>query len=418
MHDRHATPRGTHAHTRLDTHKRRQGTQAGPITTFEQKVAAARPRLLRLAQLNDVPLDAVEDVVQATLLESWSHLPYLREPDRFDAWLDGICRNMCRLWRRASRSALLHQERFSIQDAARQGVDIADPLALDPAEEVSRLDWEVLLDRALGYLPSAAREAVELCYLSELPRREAALHLGVTAAALEERLRRARHQLKLVLNGALRADAEDFGLAVDPERAFGWRETRQWCMFCGRHRLRGLFEPWPDGRINLRLRCPDCSRGQTSDLIRSGGIIALDSLHSFRPALKRLMQVMQPYFAQAVVRGWQPCLQCKAAVPVRIIGPDEPCEALPRRWPGLSLVLACPSCGNVSYTCTGIVSLWDAAALDFMAHHPRWVNEPEQLIDYEGQPAMRIRLTDIASTARFTLFVHAQTWQVLAAFQA
>ncbi len=66
----------------------------------------------------------------------------------------------------------------------------------------------------------------------------------------------------------------------------------------------------------------------------------------------------------------------------------------------------------------GIVSLWDAAALDFMAHHPRWVNEPEQLVDYEGQPAMRIRLTDIASTARFTLFAHAQTWQVLAAFQA
>jgi len=64
------------------------------------------------------------------------------------------------------------------------------------------------------------------------------------------------------------------------------------------------------------------------------------------------VQVMQPYFAQAVVRGWQPCLQCKSVVPVRIIGPDEPCEALPRRWPGLSLVLACLSCGNVSYTYT------------------------------------------------------------------
>lgn len=59
MHDRHATPRDTHAQTRLDPHERRQGTQEGPITTFEQKVAVARPRLLRLAQLNDVPLDAV-----------------------------------------------------------------------------------------------------------------------------------------------------------------------------------------------------------------------------------------------------------------------------------------------------------------------------------------------------------------------
>jgi hypothetical protein len=85
---------------------------------------------------------------------------------------------------------------------------------------------------------AAPLRVVDLCYLRDLPRREAALYLGVTVGALEERLRRARRQLKLVLNGPLRADAEAFGLAVDPERAFSWRETREWCMFWGRHRLR------------------------------------------------------------------------------------------------------------------------------------------------------------------------------------
>lgn len=52
-----------------------------------------------------------------------------------------------------------------------------------------------------------------------------------------------------------------------------------------------------------------------------------------------------------------------------------------------------------------------------MAQHPRWVNEPEALIEYNGQLAIRIRLTDIASAARLTLLAHSQTLQVLATFQ-
>src|SRR5215471_10965720 len=191
---------------------------------LEQRLAHARPRLLRLVQVQGAPLDAIEDIVQETLLEAWYHLPYLREPDRVDAWHDGICRNMCRRWRRASRMAL-HGHRHiplpSEADEEGQAVDIADPLALDPAEEMSRQDWQVLLDRALGHLSPVEHSVVELCSLNELPQREAALLLGVTVEAVEQRLRRARHHLQRILNGTLRADAEALGLVVDPERAFG-----------------------------------------------------------------------------------------------------------------------------------------------------------------------------------------------------
>lgn len=77
----------------------------------------------------------------------------------------------------------------------------------------------VLLDRAMSYLPDSARDAVELCYLAELPQAEAAARLGMTISALETRLHRARKQLRQVLNGALRADAESFGLALEPAMA-------------------------------------------------------------------------------------------------------------------------------------------------------------------------------------------------------
>lgn len=47
---------------------------------IDEIVEAARPRLLRLAQLNGIGPDSAEDVVQETLLEAWRSLAKLREP--------------------------------------------------------------------------------------------------------------------------------------------------------------------------------------------------------------------------------------------------------------------------------------------------------------------------------------------------
>jgi len=67
---------------------------------LEQALSAARPRLLRLAQRRGVTPDALDDVVQETLIEAWRHLNHLRSLERFDAWLDGICRNVVLRWAR------------------------------------------------------------------------------------------------------------------------------------------------------------------------------------------------------------------------------------------------------------------------------------------------------------------------------
>ena len=102
---------------------------------------------------------------------------------------------------------------------------------------------ELPIDRAMGYLPATTRKALELHYIAEVPQREVALRLGITISALEVKQHRARRQLRQVLNGALRADAESFGLTLDNEVVQGWRETSLWCLICGRQRMQGIFEP-------------------------------------------------------------------------------------------------------------------------------------------------------------------------------
>ncbi len=162
---------------------------------IDRVLAMSRPRLLHLAQTQGVASDDVDDIVQETMVEAWRHLGQLRAPDRFDAWLNGICRNVCSRWQRARGMTNVRLTHFSAlytpASASAWEEEIADPYALDPVEELSRQDMEILLDRALAYLSEGERAAVELHYLEELPQREAALRLGLSIKALEVRLVRA-----------------------------------------------------------------------------------------------------------------------------------------------------------------------------------------------------------------------------------
>src|SRR5260370_26752381 len=122
---------------------------------LEQALSAARPRLLRLARRRGVTPDAADDVVQETLIEAWRHLNHLRSPERFDACLDGICRNVVLRWARtqgvmvhweASLSSSPAEEQDGLEDLP--GANIPDLLAFDPAQELSRHNLALLLDRA------------------------------------------------------------------------------------------------------------------------------------------------------------------------------------------------------------------------------------------------------------------------------
>lgn len=219
-------------------------------TNVEDLMAVVRPRLVRFAYVQGITADAADDVVQETLLEAWRHLDQLYSLEHFEAWLHGICRNVCRRWMRergAQTPHILPLE--ALQETS--SFDVADPLPLDPAEALDLQDLQILLDRALGYLSDENRLLIELCYLAEMPQRETALRLGMTIRALESRLYRARRQLQQVLTRELRADAEGFGLTLADEPLVGWHQGREWCWDCGQRCLYGLYKPLPDGRINF-----------------------------------------------------------------------------------------------------------------------------------------------------------------------
>ncbi len=118
-------------------------SHAALLADMEQVFTEARPRLLRLAHLNGMSPDMADDVVQETMMEAWRHIEKLRDPQRFHAWLDGICRNVCRRYK--TPDGALHRH-FSLSTLARDNetknasdasLALPDPFAIDPAEELS-----------------------------------------------------------------------------------------------------------------------------------------------------------------------------------------------------------------------------------------------------------------------------------------
>jgi RNA polymerase sigma factor (sigma-70 family) len=396
-----------------------------------ERIKAARPRLLRLAQLNGIGPDEAEDVAQETLLEAWRHLERLYEPEGFATWLDAICRNVCKRHIHARATSVQTSELPVSEDEGQEAQDLLlalpDPLAIDPVAELERQDMQVLLDHALGHLSESARELIELCYLAEMPQREVAQRLDMSLGALELKLHRARRQLHQVLHGELREDAHAFGLLLDEDEAMGWQETRYWCWTCGQQRLRATFELQPSGIRVFRVRCPDCSPRYAphydSDLVHTDEfrrIGAMPSFHlvgvmrSFRPALKRTMLDVADY--SATVFGQRRCPICQAPVQIDLIDQNtlDSMNNVPAPLPpGIFLRIACPNCKP--YIC-GFSSalLMDQDVLTFLLERPRVHYTPSIMDTCEGQDAIRSRLLDLNSGERLTIMTHPQTLQIMA----
>src|SRR5712691_2724615 len=311
----------------------RLSDEFGTVLMFdrEQLFAGIRPLLLRLARLRGVGPDALEDVVQETLLLAWKLIDRLHTPQHFHLWVEEICRNICYRYLRTSHRdtaryislfALPGNDEHDVFDALLMEGNPTTEL-LDPAEMLSRAEVTTLLKQALGLLPENTREVVELYYLLEIPQREAALRLGLSISALETRLHRARQQLRQILNGDLRKEAESAGLPLDKEPAMGWRPSSLWCYYCGHQHLHGTFEISPDGQRSLRMRCPECSQLNGTDIINGKKLVQLDKVRSFQPAFKRTMQEISRYLMQVVTEGKVPCGRCGQPVLMQVRGPKQ-----------------------------------------------------------------------------------------------
>ena len=385
-------------------------------------------RLTRLARARGVPPHMVDDVVQETLLEAWRSLARLMEPAGFSAWIDEICRNVCR--RAAQRRArdLARLAPLSLmpggQDEENDAIDhrvsqshgqTNDPIT-DLVEDLSRQDLVILLDRALDILPSQTRHLVEMAHLQGLPRTEVAARLGIATGTLDTRLSRARRQLHQALTGPLRSEAAAFGLAFGDERAESWEETRLWCPVCGRSRLHGVFMPHegPDGGPNLHLRCPQCARRYGQDAIHTMGLVPLADLRSYRPAWKRAMQQLTDHMAEALQSGWYACWNCGNPASVEVAAARGAAAPLPYH-----IRMRCGSCGedaNLSGDFPSVDQLvyWShPLTRQFVLAHDRWRSRLGEPVERDGALAIPLGLSDADGGARLTVLAERRTLRVL-----
>lgn len=156
------------------------GEKSARSELVHRHVGAVRATVL--ARLGPHP--EVDDLVQDTMLRGFEQLATLREPERFGAWLRGICRNVCRDYLRQAPRKMA-------------SLDDADQV---PMPEKRAKDLSPLL-RAVSKLPEKLRETLLLFYLDNVSYRELAARLEITTAAVNQRLTRARQLLRDQLEG-------------------------------------------------------------------------------------------------------------------------------------------------------------------------------------------------------------------------
>jgi RNA polymerase sigma-70 factor (ECF subfamily) len=407
----------------------REWLRSALLTDQDGVLTATRRRLARIAHARGMDPQVIDDVVQETLLEAWSHLDRLRSVAGFHPWVDEICRNVCRRVNRRRGQDTLHHApaRYvtgALDDTASPEnddalVDLPAPASCDPFEELCQRDLTSLLDRAVETLPLATRQAIELSYLIDLPRAEVAARLHLSQGALDTRLHRARTQLRQALNGPLRAEAEAYDLALDEVPLGQWRATRMWCPHCAQRRLEGYFVQ-AEGATgpNLHLRCPDCARREGRDTAHSMGMVSLAGLRSFRPAWKRVMQGMSERITQALAGDGHRCFWCgrQALLTVQAASATTPSSA-PAYW----IRAECAYCGVEGDTghdsCLPSVDqllYWsDPRARQFLLSHPRCLTSLGPEIERDGAVALTLQLADLDGADRLTVVARRETLHIL-----
>lgn len=166
-----------------------EGIKQGRRAEFDALYRLYHPRLWRfLVHLMRQP-DAIEEVLNDTMMVVWQRADSFDGRSKLSTWVFGIA------YRKALKS-------LSRQDLPVDGDDVDEPPDPGPGPE-QRLGLEQLrgrLRRAMAELSPEHRAVVELCYFHDMAYAEIADVVGCPAETVKTRMFYARRRLRVLLD--------------------------------------------------------------------------------------------------------------------------------------------------------------------------------------------------------------------------
>ncbi|MBA2315360.1 MAG: RNA polymerase sigma factor [Chloroflexi bacterium] len=163
----------------------------GDLDAFESIVRSRTDAVYRLSLAITGDEADARDAAQESFVAAWRELPGLRDADRFDAWLQRIVVNRCRMVIRARSRRRVREIPASLLPAPR-----ADVAAASDADR---------LGAALSRLAPDHRAILALHHLEGRTIDELSASLGIPAGTVKSRLFTARR----ALDRALGTEAEE-----------------------------------------------------------------------------------------------------------------------------------------------------------------------------------------------------------------
>ncbi|MFN8494488.1 MAG: bifunctional nuclease domain-containing protein [Caldilineaceae bacterium] len=191
--------------------------QAGDKVAFGQLVERHLPLARRVAMQMIAHQEIAWELAQEALLEAYLSLDTLREPARFQSWLYGIVRNVCRSYVRSQKAAFFSLEAMSGGELYGDELYVrylACGPAFDPQVIVERRELANLLAAAIEALSPKNKAVVRLFYDEQLSLQEIAAQLGLSVNVVKNRLFHARKQLQTRLASTYTPTYRPFALPV------------------------------------------------------------------------------------------------------------------------------------------------------------------------------------------------------------
>ena len=142
-----------------------------------------------------------DDLAQESLMRALRALDTLDDPDKFGPWLRGIAHRVCLDWLKAKQSSQVPFAALS-EHSSPDALLQTDPELVE--RQVEQIDETERLLAEVESLPGELRETLMLYYYRDVTYRELADLLGVSAAAVNARLTKARALLRERLSGVRR----------------------------------------------------------------------------------------------------------------------------------------------------------------------------------------------------------------------